>query len=231
MIEPIPEEAKALTFKIEFDTAQFKKHLLKLYRDTYLIPLPSSIAGIVGAILGIKKFNLRDWARQNELLAGALMLSYEGIVDEMMTVVKMKGWMGFLRTPKKNIILFRPKYKVAIASLNQELTKELEERIKNLDFEFEIFGGNDYNFVSWIGEIRKARLELSSEGHGYCKLEDLKEVEGMGTIHLDEVNDGTVSKYAFSQGVKMRLKEPRFTVNDGEHSIFVHHCWRFLRWD
>ena len=48
----------ALTFIIQFQTAQFKKHLLKLFRGTYLIPPPSVVAGVFGAILGVDRLSL-----------------------------------------------------------------------------------------------------------------------------------------------------------------------------
>jgi len=222
------ERFSALTFRISFETAQFKKHLIKLYRDTYLMPLPSTVAGIAGAILGIKKSVLKEFACNKELLAGSTMLSYEGMINETMTVMKMKGWREFIRTPKRNVILFRPSYKLALASSDAELIKELERRIRDLDFEFDLFGGNDYNFVSYIGDVKKAKLARTESGYGFFKLSDLRGIEGNGLLQVDEVNDGAATKYAFGYGVKLLVKES-LAVQDDEHKILVHWTWRFIR--
>ncbi len=222
-------DASALTFRLSFETAQFKKHLIKLYRDTYIAPLPSAILGIVGAIVGVRRRELKEFACKKGILAGAVLLTYEGTVNETMTVVKMKNWREYIRTPKRSVLLYRPEYKVAVASSSQKLMKELEERISRLDFEFEIFGGNDYNFLSWIGCSRKARLVRTKEGQGYYRLTDLKGMDGSGIIHIDEVNESEVVKYAFGQGVTFKLKREALAVDDSEHLILVHETWKFLK--
>lgn len=222
------EKFSALTFRVSFETAQFRKHLIKLYRDTYLMPLPSAVVGIVGAVLGERRASLRDFACERELLAGSMMLGYEGTVSETMTVIKMKGWREVIRTPKRNVMLFKPSYKVAVASSSVELMGELERRLRNMDFEFDVFGGNDYNFLSYLGDVRRARLTRASAGYGYSRLSDLKGIEGSGLIQVDEVNDGAITKYAFGYGAKL-LVSRGLAVDDGEHPILVHSAWRFLR--
>lgn len=218
----------ALTFEISFETAQFKKHLLKLYRDTYLIPLPSTVAGISCAILGVEKSLLKDFVREKELYSGAMLLNYDGLMSETMTVVKMKNWREIIRTPKRNVILFRPSYKFAIASSDHDLIQKLLERIETLNFEFDLFGGNDYNFVSDIGRARKAELKVADSGYGYCKLGDLIGFEGDGVIQIDEVNEGYIRKYAFGYRLKLRVNRG-LAVFDGDNSVFVHNAWKFLR--
>jgi len=211
-----------------FETAQFMKHLSKLYRDTYITPLPSSVAGIVGAILGIERCKLRDFACEKGLLAGSAILGYEGTVDETMTVVKLKGWKEFIRAPKRNILLYKPRYKMAIASPDAEVVGELEDRLRRLSFEYEVFGGSDYNFVAEVGEPQRARLTLARAGHGYCRVESLEGIEGSGTVHLDQVNEAGLSRYAFGYRVTLKLKREALAVDDGEHVIFVHRSWIFL---
>jgi len=224
-----PENAGALTFTLAFETAQFKKHLVKLYRDTYISPPPSAVAGMVGAILGVRRNHLREFACKRGLLTGAALLEYEGVINETMIVVKMKGWGRYIRSPKRNVLLYRPKYKIAVASLDTEIIDELEGRIEHLDFEFELFGGNDYNFVSYVGEVREGKLVRTLQGQGYCRLSDLEGVEGSGTLHLDFVNEESVEKYVFGQGVTLRLREEALAVDDGERRILVHESWKFLK--
>ncbi|MEM2490524.1 MAG: CRISPR-associated protein Cas5 [Candidatus Korarchaeum sp.] len=222
-------ESGALTFELAFETAQFKKHVIKLYRDTYISPLPSSIAGLVGAMLGIRRSHLRDFACEKGLLTGAALLGYEGIVSETMTVVKMKEWGRYIRTPKRSVLLYKPLYKVAVASPDLDLMRDLERRLRKLDFEFEIFGGNDYNFFSNLGSVREGKLVKTREGIGYFRLSDLEGWEGNGTLHIDEVNEEGLVKYAFGQGVVLRLREESMAVDDGQDRVLVHGSWRFLR--
>ena len=224
-----PEEFGALTFDISFETAQFKKHLLKTYRDTYMMPLPSTVAGILGAICGIRRGSLNGFVIEKGILTGVAMLGLDGLISEVATLVKMKGWRELIRTPVKNVILFKPKYRIAVASRDSSFLGELRDRLMRLDFGFEVYGGNDYNFLSWVGKPRDAKLSLSDEGEGICKLEYLESIEGSGTLYLDDVNDGEVSRYAFGLDMRMRTKAPLPVVEDGERKIFVHDPSKFLR--
>ncbi len=228
-VEDRLEEVGALSFTLAFETAQFKKHLVKLYRDTYISPPPSAVAGMVGAILGVRRGYLREFACERGLLTGAALLEYEGIVNETMTVVKMKDWRHYIRSPKRNVLLYRPRYRIAVASPHMETVDELERRIRELNFEFELFGGNDYNFASYVGDVRRGRLVRTKSGHGYCRLSDLEGIEGSGTVHLDDLNEENLEKYAFGHGVTLKLKGEALAVDDGEYRILVHESWKFLR--
>jgi len=224
-----PEEFGALTFDISFETAQFRKHLLKMYRDTYIAPLPSTVAGILGAMCGIRRSSLKGFIAERNILTGVAMLGFDGLINEVATLLKIKSKRELIRTPIKNVILFRPKYRIAVASKDDTFLRELKERLVKLDFEFEIYGGNDYNFVSWIGKPRDAELSLSNEGEGICKLDDLESIGGSGNLYMDDVNDGKVSKYAFGLDISIRTKRPLPVVDDYEHKIFVHDPLKFLR--
>ncbi|MCS7102304.1 MAG: CRISPR-associated protein Cas5 [Candidatus Korarchaeum sp.] len=222
------ERFSALTFRMSFETAQFRKHLVKFYRDTYLLPLPSAVAGIVGAVLGVRRPELAIKGKTLELKTGSMMLGYEGLISETMTVIKMKGWREAIRTPKRNVMLFRPSYKLAIASSNDEMIGELADRLRKMRFEFDPFGGNDYNFLSYIGDVREAKLVRTDRGYGCSRLSELRGIEGSGLVQVDEVNDGNVTKYAFGYRVSFLVREG-LAVDDGEHQILVHDAHSFLR--
>ena len=80
---------RAITFVVHFQTAQFKDHLHKLVRKTYLIPLPSSVAGLLGAILGVYYSELKQFCRKSNVLTGAIILGFEGYVTEYSRMYKM----------------------------------------------------------------------------------------------------------------------------------------------
>ncbi len=217
----------AAIFQVRFETAQFRKHLTKLYRDTYLIPLPSSVLGFIGAVLGVDRRNLQDFSCKNGVMTGAAMLGYEGLISETMTVVKMKDWRSFIRTPKRSVLLYRPSYLFAVSS-TREVVDELIHRLQKMDFQYEVFGGNDYNFLMDVGEVRRAKYVEADSGTGYCRLSEVQGWKGKGELRVDEVNDGEVSKYAFSYNLTLKTVR-RPAVTDGSVTIFVHESWRFLR--
>ncbi len=227
------DSMKALTITLTFETAQFRKQLVKLYRDTYLIPPPSAVLGMVGAMLGIKRYNLRDFACEKGIMTGAMLLSYEGTISEVETLIKMKNWRKLIRTPKRSVMLYKPTYKIAIASPVTELIEEVIDRAKRLSFEYEVYGGNDYHFLTDLGAVRKASYsDKMEEAYGYCRLGDLQTIQGnkgRAVIQLDSMNDGKISKYAFGFGVPLKVREPKPGVDDEEHRIFIHKSWEFLR--
>ncbi len=207
---------KALTFVVRFETAQFKLHHQKLARRTYLIPPPSAVAGLFGAILGVPREELKKFCEEKRVLAGAELRSLGGHYVTISRIFKFDRkrraimsllknyWEGAkrayegkkyrraykemdeLRPLKESEELFRPEYKLAIAA-EDEVVEEGLRRLRELDFEYEIFGGNDYHFVDYVGDAREARLVKSREGAGYCPSERVREVRvqerRLGTMH------------------------------------------------
>ena len=234
----------ALTFKISFFTAQFRKHHVKLYRDTYLMPLPSTIAGIIGAILGIRRRELKNFARNVNLYCGAELIGYDGYVHELARIfkfprAKISEIVKRLRDPKaarelqpiyKSISLYEPKYKIAVALRNKEIYDDLLRRLRELDFVFDIFGGNDYNFVKDIWDIREARFARSSVGRGYCSSMHFKSVSSGSEVIIvgDMVLANVKEKFIFTHGGDVFLKTEKEVVDDGESRIFVHPAEIFL---
>jgi CRISPR-associated Cas5-like protein len=254
---------KALTFEAHFLTAQFKEHLTKLTRRTYLIPPPSAIAGIFGAIVGIKRKELVEISK--EILAGAELKSLGGRLITLARVYKidrplpallklLKDYFSGNLKEKKAIQellpikeseeLFLPKYKFAIASTNDTLIEEGIRRLREFDFEYEVFGGNDYHFADFVGNPKSAKKEKSREGFGYCPKEEFEGIEAksftitydstiteqikppiiMPTQFLANVNVEFIEVY----GAKIITKGELDVVNDGESKIFVYEVAPFL---
>jgi CRISPR-associated Cas5-like protein len=254
---------KALTFEAHFLTAQFKEHLTKLTRRTYLIPPPSVIAGIFGAILGIKRNGLVEISK--EILAGAELRSIGGrlitlarlykIDRPLLSLLKLlkdyysgnlkeKKAIQELLPIKESEELFMPKYKFAIASTNDTLIEEGIRRLREYDFEYEVFGGNDYHFADFVGNPRTAKIEKSREGFGYCPKEEFEGIEAtsftitydptvmdqikppivMPTQFLANVNAEFIEVY----GAKIITKSELDVVNDGESKIFVYKAVPFF---
>lgn len=259
---------KALTFSIKFYTAQFKDHAQKMTRKTYLIPLPSTVAGIFGAILGISRDEL---ARISEnILAGAEMKSLGGRIVTFSRIFKIdrsyKDLLNLLHLyysgvkiyKEINILkdiqsllpikeseeLYLPEYKFAVASTDERLIEEGYKRIENLEFEYEIFGGNDYHLVEYIGKPKYARLEKSYEGYGYCAREDFNKIESnsfsivrdielitkkeLPVILPVQVLANVNKEFLQVYGAKIISKRELEVVNDEESKIFVYNVKPFL---
>jgi CRISPR-associated Cas5-like protein len=254
---------KALTFKVRFITAQFKDHMSKLTRRTYLIPPPSAVAGFFGAMLGLDREKLAKLAK--EILAGAELRSLGGRIttlarifkfdrptSELLALIKRyykdrsEAWeeVQQLSPIYESEELYMPEYKFAIASNNESLIEEGAKRLRKLDFEYEVFGGNDYHFVDYVGDPKSATVYSSREGYGYCPREDfehieaksynvvfdtnvIKEVKGpivMPVMFLAKVNAEFIQVY----GAKIITKRELSVVDDGESKVFVYEVHPFL---
>ncbi|MCS7105605.1 MAG: CRISPR-associated protein Cas5 [Thermofilaceae archaeon] len=256
---------KALTFVVRFTTAQFKDHMQKLVRRTYLIPPPSAVAGFYGAILGLSRSDLKNLSKK--IWAGAELRRFDGRgvslarlfkfsqpADRLKTHLEayfngsrdkeiLKEIQG-LQTIKESEELFMPEYKFAIASTNEKLIDEGLERIRNYDFEYEVYGGNDYHFVEYISDPRLAQVSKSLEGCGYCPREDFEHVLAdqysivrdidfvkelthpivIPVMFLADVRKEFIQVY----GAKIRVKRELDAVDDGESKIFVYNLEPFF---
>lgn len=256
---------KGLTFVIRFQTAQFKEHAQKLTRRTYLIPPPSVVAGLFGAILGIPRDNLHEIGEK--ILAGAELINFGGRIVTLARIFKVdrpvtglisllkeyrdinekerakivKGIQGLLPI-KESEELYMAKYKFAIASSDENLINEGFRRLRDLDFEYEIFGGNDYHFVDFIGDARSARVEKGNRARGYCRCNDFEGIKSndfkvvwninnaqytpliIPVTFLADVKEEFITVY----GADIIVKQELHVINDDESQIFVHEVAPFI---
>lgn len=263
-----------LTFRVRFQTAQFKVHFQKLTRKTYLIPPPSAVIGLFGAMLGISRNELKDFCKKQNVLAGAKLCSLQGYYTTISRIFKfdrsskeiielLKEWSSRrpagkkrqLREVYKDIVgltplkesegLFRPEYKFAIAA-RDKVVKEGLRRIRELNFEYDIFGGNDYHFVEYIGNAREARLVKTREGSGYHQTDHIQSIKAQnytiiantkysiseGFLRLPTIIFAPVGPemetFAFVYGANIVTTSEKNAVYDGESTIFVHDPTRCL---
>jgi hypothetical protein len=234
-------------------------------RRTYLIPPPSAVAGTFGAILGLNRAKFAELSK--DMLAGAELRSLNGRIttlarifkfdrptSQLLTLIRkyyedrekaMKEIEGLL-TVKESEELYMPEYKFAVASNNESLLEEGMKRLRDFDFEYEIFGGNDYHFVEFVGDPRPARVYNSKEGYGYCPREDFERLETdsdsfnivysisaieeakypmiMPVTFLANVKADYIQVY----GAKIIARRELTIVDDGESKIFVYEVNPFL---
>jgi CRISPR-associated Cas5-like protein len=136
---------KALLVEISFSEAFFKVHYTRGFRLTYPIPLPTSVAGIFGALLGIKREELRKEC--NGMFFGAKMVKYGSIVSENARFVQYKS-KGPEKGASQLTIINNPTFLIAAAS-NEEKIMMIEKEIKEC-IKFLPYGGqNDFFPLDW----------------------------------------------------------------------------------
>ncbi len=208
------------------------------------MPLPSTIAGLIGAILGIRRKFLIEFVKQKDMHCGAELIGFDGYISEYVRFFKFpkkrkSEILKLLEDPKKrkelmpvykSLSLFQPKYRIAIAVNDEDLRDELMYRLRNFEFVYDVYGGNDYNFVDRIWAIKKAKILTSDRGRGYCSIDDFKSVEpdGKAIISSDVVLANVKKKFVFVCYGEIILKNKLLVVQDDESRVIVHKASPFL---
>jgi len=137
-------EMKALILEISFFEAFFKVHHTKGFKLTYPIPLPTTVAGIFGAMLGIERGKLKK--EFNEILFGAKLIKYESIIQENVSFVQYKsGKVEKGVTPVT--IINEPTYFIVAAGEENKI-KEILTKIK-YPYYLPYGGQNDFFVKDW----------------------------------------------------------------------------------
>lgn len=222
---------KGITFKIHFFSAHFKLHKVKRFKDTYIIPLPSSIAGMIGSIFGVEREHFKEWTRENNLYCGAKLLDYKGVNPEYSILWKFDNFEDVIRSPDYIRILVEPVYIIGVAG-KKNLVEELFERLKTLNFEAPIFGGNDYHFVKYIGDVKMGELVKSNKGEGYLSRDLVRNIYNFNgvsaQIYVAYVRASIRKDFVFVYNGYIESSEPVDIVEDGANKIFVHPAWDFI---
>ena len=204
---------EAHTFLISFFTAHFKRHETKKFRSSYFIPPPTSIWGIIGAMFGIEREELENFAKENSLIVGAELCDFKGLATEKATLMPWdKDNRMFIRTVEDFEFLIEPHYRIGVYA-NENLIEELKEKIEKRNFEFDIYGGISDCFLKDIKNENKAEFAEKMEVRGMIPTNVIA-----GFSQIAEGSKITRVLYLntfFYQGfkVKFKVKEPIKTVN------------------
>ena len=220
----------AFLFSISFSTAHFKLHTSKRFRDSYMIPLPSTLAGILGAIAGIKRRNLPTWSE--DIFVGAKLVDYKGEFFELAKLWKFKGWNLPISTIERIKVLINPKYVVGVASPNKEKIEDLYYRLQNRHFEFIPYGGNDYHLVEDIGDVTWAKHIKAKEGEGYAPrslINTVKQIDSSSVVlRTAYVRASRREYFVFVWRGIIVTKTELDVVHNGNHRIFVYKAKDFI---
>lgn len=139
---------KAILIDISFFEAHFKVHYTKTFRLSYPIPLPTSVAGIFGALFGIDRTEIKK--ELSDFYFGAKLLKNFNENFENFTFIQIpwnkKTWppgIVYLQ------ILCSPEYQLALAGEDNNKINQLYKKIKK-NFVFLPYGGQNDFFVKDI---------------------------------------------------------------------------------
>lgn len=198
-------DLKALVVKVDFFEAFFKVHQTKTTRLTYPIPLPSSVAGMFGAMLGWRREELPEKA--DGFLFGGKLLTLRGTSVEQATFLQMpKGVRGVAPL----LVLNEPSYLIAMSGKGGAITKS-HEHLKT-GIHFLPYGGQNDFFVKDIGGITLKGVGMSREIETYAPEEFVERVDlpkGASIYSLPVVNrfpENSETFYFVDKGGKLILK-------------------------
>lgn len=164
---------KALSIYISFFEAHFKVHYTRKFKLSYPIPLPTTVAGIFGAILGIDRDEISKYF-SNFYFGAGLNNEYVDSYDTA-TFIQFpwdkKTWPPGV---EKIQIINEPEYIICIAGKDSDI-KDIFTRINN-GLKFLPYGGQNDFFIKdiKIGKIEK--VEMSDTIENYAPKSIVKDI-------------------------------------------------------
>jgi len=133
--------------ELSFSEALFRVHHTQKFKLTYPIPLPTSVAGMFGAMLGIRRHELVKEFK--DLLFGATVVKPGKMTAENSTYLQYKSMGG---KPQRVIVpttfINQPIYCIAVAGDENQI-RGIHSRIEN-GLVFQPYGGqNDFFCEDW----------------------------------------------------------------------------------
>jgi len=203
---------EAIVVRITFSEALFKVHYTRGFRQTYLIPLPTTVAGLFGAMLGIEREAItREF---KDCSFGAKLLNYDGSYPENTTFIQHKTGRR-IRGVAVSVILNHPTYIMALVANNEKI-EEFYRKIKDKIFFFPYGGQNDF-FTEDIEIQGKKSVEKSYLIENYAPQDLIEKIEWNENTELQILPvkhkfSANPNFYFIFKG-KLKLKEPILAVD------------------
>ena len=166
---------KALLLGIRFAEAHFKVHYTETTRLSYPSPLPPTVAGIFGAMLG--------WERNeypNGIYCGAKLVSGGAVFTEAASYIQYGG-QKYVRGVASIEVLYAPEYIVAIASDDAGMVQTWAEKLSS-GFERLPYGGQNDFFIDGADILKVDGVTWSDCVGGYAPLPWVKKVDGEAAL-------------------------------------------------
>lgn len=140
---------KALLVRVKFSEAFFRVHYTQGFRLTYPVPLPTTVAGIFGGMLGIKREEINQ--KFSGMMFGATALRPARIVAENSTFVQYKSARLIEKGVAPVAILCNPEYRIAMAG-SVDKVEEAKEILDGGVVYIPYGGQNDFFCEDWAVE-------------------------------------------------------------------------------
>jgi len=214
----------ALVIEISFFEAFFKVHHTRGFRLSYPIPLPTSVAGIFGALLGVERGKMKEF----DFLFGAKIKKYQGTVNENATFLQHKS-KGTERGVASLNLVNSPTYLIAMGGEKDNIEKVLT-KLKD-SVEFLPYGGQNDFFVSDWKIVGVDEIEKSNEVTNYApqdwvepKLEGKFELQILPVRHTLSENPNF---YFLTKG-KLRLKNKILCTKNEKIALYTLNGFQLL---
>jgi CRISPR-associated Cas5-like protein len=202
------------SIKIKFSEAHFSLHYTKGFSLSYPVPLPSSVAGILAALLGVRRDEINE--KFSNFLFGSKLINSPIENFENYTYIQYgKNIKGVTALQFFSDV----EYELAIGSSNKQILEAFLDKIKQYNFTYLPFGGQNDFFIEEIYSSSEVReLEYTNEIENYApknwvdKTELLKEgglIFILPVMHsLDEDRN-----FYFGYNVKFKIKQNIYSLN------------------
>jgi CRISPR-associated Cas5-like protein len=168
-------QMKALLLNVKFSEAHFKVHYTETTRLSYPSPLPPTVAGIFGAMLG--------WERNEYpkgIYCGARLISGGAVFTEAASYIQY-GENKYVRGVASIEVLYAPEYVIAIASDDAGMVQKWAEKLSS-GFERLPYGGQNDFFIDGADILKTDEVTWSDRVGGYAPSSWIKRVDGEATI-------------------------------------------------
>ncbi len=203
---------KALLVDLDFQEAHFKVHFTETTRISYPIPLPPSVAGIFGAMLGWRRLGYPAGLLCGAKLSGGLKPFIEAVTYHQL------GLDIWLKGVASAEVLSEPSYAVAIACDDTVKLNEWWSRLSAEEYEYLPYGGQNDFFVKDIKAARLSNVIYTDVVEGYAPSSWVKEFITRGketTVTMLPVSYKPKPRELFAfpvGGAKLRLNRSVPTV-------------------
>jgi len=196
---------KALLLGVRFAEAHFKVHYTETTRLSYPSPLPPTVAGMFGAMLG--------WERNEYpkgIYCGARLVSGGIAFTEAASYIQY-GEQKYVRGVASIEVLYAPEYVIAIASDDAGMVDTWAEKLSS-GFRRLPYGGQNDFFMDWA-EVRSVEEVVWSDVvGGYAPYDWVQKVDGEASI-LPVSYRGEPGYFVFAHsGTKIFLDRKTYSV-------------------
>lgn len=218
---------KALLAEISFYEAFFKVHQTKGFRLTYPIPLPTSVAGMFGAVLGVDRTEIQE--EFGDFLFGAALVKHDGLIIENETFIQYKTakvQKGVVRTQ----ILNQPTYLIAMAGTVEKIERHYTF-LTNHNMVYLPYGGQNDFFVKSFQIKQFTDVSQSDVVTNYAPQDLVSKLESSETVlsilPVMQTDSDNPNFYFLLKG-QLKLKKAVSVVGDMKIALYPLGMFKFV---